>query len=239
MLHKVSQQELVLSITEELKTIIEMPAWAEFVKTGAHRETLPKNPDWWFIRAASILRIVFIRGPVGVSKLRVRYGGRKNRGYRPDRFALASGKVIRTILQELEKAELIKQDKVGTHKGRVITPKGGSLLAKATKITAAKEKAKPVVEVTKPVVEKTEEKVAEAKTEKAPKTETKEKPVAKVEKTAKTEKAPKVEVKEKPVAKVEKVTEVKEKPEVKVEKVTEVKTDDSSKKEDVAPAKEE
>ncbi len=78
MLHKVSQQELVLSITEELKTIIEMPAWAEFVKTGAHRETLPKNPDWWFIRAASILRIVFIRGPVGVSKLRVRYGGRKN-----------------------------------------------------------------------------------------------------------------------------------------------------------------
>lgn len=138
MITAVNQTELVLSTSEELKENIAMPAWASAVKTGAHRETLPKNPDWWYIRAASILRVINQQGPIGVGKLRVKYGGRKNRGVRPDRFALAGGKVLRTILQQLEGAELIKQAQVGTHKGRVITAKGVSLLAKAAK-AAGKE----------------------------------------------------------------------------------------------------
>lgn len=197
MLHNVSQQELVLCLAEELKDIIEMPTWAKFVKTGVHRETLPKNPDWWYIRAASILRVVFIRGPVGVSKLRIRYGGRQNRGYRPDRFALAGGKVIRTILQELEKAELIKQGKVGSHKGRIMTPKGGSLLAKATKAAAAKTKVEPV----KKAVAKKVEKAPAKKTTEEQAT-TKEDVKAKAEKVPKAKKnveAKKAEPKEKTV----------------------------------------
>lgn len=121
MIEQVSQQELVIALSSELKSVIEMPEWAQFAKTGAHRETLPKNPDWWFIRAASMLRVINVRGPVGVGKLRIKYGGRKNRGMRPDRFALASGKVIRALLQQLESAELIKQATVGTHKGRVLS----------------------------------------------------------------------------------------------------------------------
>lgn len=133
MIKAVNQTELVLSASEELKGTITMPEWAQFVKTGSHRETLPKNPNWWYIRAASILRVIGQEGPVGVGKLRVRYGGRKNRGVRPDRFGQAGGKVIRTMLQQLEAAELIKQDQVGAHKGRVLTPKGVSLLAKAAK----------------------------------------------------------------------------------------------------------
>jgi len=188
MLHNVSQQELVLCLAEELKDVIDMPAWAKFVKTGVHREKLPKNPDWWYIRAASILRVVFIRGPVGVSKLRIRYGGRQNRGYRPDKFALAGGKVIRTILQELEKAELIKQDKVANHKGRVITPKGGSLLAKATKAAAAKTKVEPVKKAAAP------KKQAPAKEATEKQAAAKEDVKAKAEKVAKAEK--KAELKE-------------------------------------------
>ncbi len=136
MIQRVSQTDLVLQASQELKDKITMPEWAKLVKTGSHRETLPKNPDWWYIRAASMLRVINTQGPVGVGKLRVRYGGRKNRGVRPDAFALASGKVIRAILQELEKAELIKQGQVGTHKGRVITPSGVALLAKAAKEVA-------------------------------------------------------------------------------------------------------
>ncbi len=133
MIYTVSQQKLVLQTAQELKEVIKMPEWAQFVKTGAHRETLPRNADWWYIRAASILRICHKQGPIGVSKLRTRYGGRKNRGVRPDIFALASGKVIRVILQQLEEADLVKQHSVGTHKGRISTPKGGALLAKAAK----------------------------------------------------------------------------------------------------------
>ncbi|MFP4119335.1 MAG: 30S ribosomal protein S19e [Candidatus Woesearchaeota archaeon] len=136
MIYQVSQQKLVLALAQELKSLIEMPEWARFVKTGPHRETLPKNPDWWYIRAASILRTCYKNGPVGVSKLRTRYGGRKNRGFRPDKFERSSGKIIRTILQQLESAELIKQDAVGVHKGRVATAKGTSLLAKSAKQVA-------------------------------------------------------------------------------------------------------
>ena len=139
MIQDVSQEKLVIALSSELKDLIEMPEWAKFAKTGAHRETLPKNPNWWYIRAASMLRVINIKGPIGVGKLRTKYGGRKNRGMRPDRFALASGKVLRTILQQLESVELIKQDSVGTHKGRIITPKGISLLAKAAKNVATKK----------------------------------------------------------------------------------------------------
>lgn len=140
MIETVSQQELVIALSSELKSVIEMPEWALFAKTGAHRESLPKNPDWWFVRAASMLRVINNKGPVGVGKLRTRYGGRKNRGMKPDRFALASGKVIRSILQQLETAELIKQATVGTHKGRIVTSKGVSLLAKAAKTVATTKK---------------------------------------------------------------------------------------------------
>ena len=138
MIYTVSQHDLVLQTAAELKNHIEMPGWAVFAKTGAHRETMPRNPDWWYIRAASILRLCYKQGPVGVNKLRTRYGGRQNRGMAPDRFAKASGKVIRTILQQLEKAKLLEQKQVGTYKGRVASAAGASILAKAAKAAAAK-----------------------------------------------------------------------------------------------------
>lgn len=147
MLYTVDQQKLVLAVAQELKNHIEMPEWAQFVKTGAHRETFPRNADWWYIRAASVLRYCNLKGPVGVSKLRTKYGGRKNRGMAPDKFALASGKVIRVILQQLESAKLLKQDIVGNHKGRVATPAGASILVKAAKSVSSSatttSKAKP------------------------------------------------------------------------------------------------
>ena len=103
------------------------PEWAKFVKTGAHAERPPAQENWWHIRTAAILRTIFKDGPVGVSKLRTKYGGRKNRGVKPHRFYKASGKIIRTMLQQLEKAELLKQAKQGS-KGRIVTPKGQALL---------------------------------------------------------------------------------------------------------------
>lgn len=218
MIYKVSQQELVLALSKELKGIIKMPEWALMAKTGAHRETMPKNPDWWYIRAASILRMIHIRGPIGVGKLRTRYGGRKNRGVRPDRFALASGKVIRVILQQLEEAKLIKQATVGSHKGRVITPAGGSLLAKAAKsLPKAQEESSPapVVEKAKPVKKeapKTEEKKVEV--EKSPKPKVEEK------------KAEEPKAEEKPVEKKAEVKEEKPKP-VKEETEPTPQTNDS------------
>ena len=82
--------------------------WAGYVKTGSHAERVPQNPDWWYVRSASMLRKLYMTGPVGVSRLRKEYGGRKRRGVRPAHFAKAGGNIIRTILQQLEQAGLVQ-----------------------------------------------------------------------------------------------------------------------------------
>jgi small subunit ribosomal protein S19e len=99
--------------------------WATFAKTGMHVEKQPQNPNWWYTRSASILRKVYINGPIGLEKLRADYGGRKNRGSKPDRVRKAGGSGIRKALQQLETAGLIQITKP---KGRVMTPKGRKLL---------------------------------------------------------------------------------------------------------------
>jgi small subunit ribosomal protein S19e len=119
--------------------VFEAPKWAAFVKTGVHKERPPLQADWWHIRAASILRTIYRNSPVGVSKLRTRYGGSKNRGAKPERFRKASGNIIRKMLQQLEKAGYVVQKKEGVHRGRMLTPAGLALLTKvATKIKLAK-----------------------------------------------------------------------------------------------------
>jgi small subunit ribosomal protein S19e len=139
--YNVPQNELIEETALELKKIesIKPPSWAEFVKTGANKERPPARDDWWYVRAASILRAIQKNGPVGVSKLRLKYGGKKNRGMKPERFYRASGNIIRKIFQQLEQAELVKKQEKGIHKGRIIAPKGASLLDKvAAKIFGKK-----------------------------------------------------------------------------------------------------
>lgn len=129
-MYDVDSQELILKAAEELKKIPEIkpPEWAPFVKTGMHKERPPVSNDWWYVRAASILRTVYRLGPVGVSKLRTKYGGKKNRGVKKEHFFKGSGNILRKSLQQLEKAGLVKFAEKGVHKGRIITPKGKSFL---------------------------------------------------------------------------------------------------------------
>ncbi len=125
-MYDVDATELIDGIAEELKKVeaVKPPEWAIFVKTGVHKERPPVREDWWYVRAASVLRKVRLMGPIGVSKLRTLYGGKQSRGYKGEVFKRASGNIIRKILQQLQKAELIKQGDKGVHKGRVATPKG-------------------------------------------------------------------------------------------------------------------
>ncbi|RLG48423.1 MAG: 30S ribosomal protein S19e [Thermoproteota archaeon] len=118
---------LISRVAEELKKMKEIkpPSWAAFVKTGPSRQRPPIQRDWWYIRAASVLRTVYLHGPVGVERLRTKYGGRKDRGARPEHFRKASGHIIRVILQQLERAGLVEKVE---RRGRRVTPRGRSLL---------------------------------------------------------------------------------------------------------------
>ena len=128
----VNPNELINKAAEELKKqkLVAPTEWSMFVKTGHSKQRLPDNDDWWYYRSAAILRSIAKLGPVGTQKLRTKYGSKKNRGHKPEKFFEASGSIIRKILQQLEKSELIKQTKIGVRKGRVLTPKGNSLLNK-------------------------------------------------------------------------------------------------------------
>jgi len=110
---------LCIDMKENLK--LKKPEWADFVKTGVSRERAPEDPDWWWIRAASMLRKLYInREGIGVGTFRTIYGGRKNRGVKPEHFYKGSGKIIRTILQEFDSIGFTEK----TLKGRKITEKG-------------------------------------------------------------------------------------------------------------------
>lgn len=123
--------KFIAALAGELKKIDAMkaPKWTDFVKTSPSKMRPPENEDWWYVRAASILRQIYVKGIVGVSKLRTKYGSRKKRGVAPERFRRSGGKIIRTILQQSEKAgltEKVKEKKAG----RRITKKGKELLEK-------------------------------------------------------------------------------------------------------------
>jgi len=130
----VPADELIRRVARRLKEEYEQirpPAWAFYAKTGAHKDRPPEDPDWWYVRAASILRKLYKAGePLGIETFRTIYGGRKNRGVKPERFAKAGGNAIRKILQQLEAAGLVAKV---PGKGRVITPLGVSLLDRTAK----------------------------------------------------------------------------------------------------------
>ncbi|MFH1391293.1 MAG: 30S ribosomal protein S19e [Candidatus Diapherotrites archaeon] len=115
---------LIEEVAKELKGKIQQPELFSYIKTGAHKERTPNNPDWFYVRNASILYQIYKHGSTGTGSLRTYYGGRKNRGVKPEAKRKASGKVIRVCLQQLEKQGLLKKDK----KGRIVTGLGEKLL---------------------------------------------------------------------------------------------------------------
>ncbi|MBS3051072.1 MAG: 30S ribosomal protein S19e [Candidatus Aenigmarchaeota archaeon] len=125
------QGKLVTKMSVQLKEHVEMPEWAKFIKTGVSRERQPEQPDWYYLRSASVLRKIYNDGPVGVEKLRSYYGGLHRRGHKPAHFAKGGGKILRTILQQLESAGYVRKEK----KGRFITAQGQKFVDNAAKLT--------------------------------------------------------------------------------------------------------
>jgi len=134
----VEAEKLINRVAMYLKNnqLVVPPSWAMFAKTSVAKEEPPRNPDWWFVRAASMLRKLYIHGPLGVSRMRKFYGGRHRVGMAPPYFAKGSGAVVRKILQQLENAGLVS---TMPKKGRAITLKGIKLLEQAARtISSAK-----------------------------------------------------------------------------------------------------
>lgn len=155
-INDVNPSDLIQRAAVELKkdASFKVPVWAKFVKTGMSRERAPMQLDWWHIRAASVLRKICLLGPIGTSKLRRQFGGRKNEGMAPERFHIGAGNHLRKMLQQFEKAGFAKQVQKGVHKGRSITPKGQAFL---DRIASEMMKEQGIVFAPKVKAEKSEE----------------------------------------------------------------------------------
>ncbi len=125
----VKGSDLVSLAAQRLKDKIKKPDYVNYVKSGSNKERPPLDPDFWYVRSASILRQVYVNGPVGVSRLRTRYGSSKGHTVHRHHHQQAGGSIIRDSLMALEAASLVKK----TKKGRVITPQGKSFLDKIAK----------------------------------------------------------------------------------------------------------
>ncbi|TPX72672.1 hypothetical protein SpCBS45565_g00205 [Spizellomyces sp. 'palustris'] len=119
----VSAHDFVKAYAAYLKRTgkLEVPKWVDLVKTGTYKELAPYDQDWYYIRAASVARHVYLRNGVGVGGLKKNYGGRQNRGNRPHHHSNSSGSIARKVMQSLEKIKVLEMDPNG---GRRISQDG-------------------------------------------------------------------------------------------------------------------
>mmetsp|Transcript_20860 Transcript_20860/g.26597 ORF Transcript_20860/g.26597 Transcript_20860/m.26597 type:complete len:279 (+) Transcript_20860:158-994(+) len=118
----VSSHAFVKMYAEHLKRQgkIELPSWVDLVKTATHKELCPFDQDWYYIRAASIARHVYLRPHTGIGGLQKKYGSRARRGTLTEHFHKANSGLIRHILKQLEAIGVVEKD----GKGRIITSTG-------------------------------------------------------------------------------------------------------------------
>ena len=82
-----------------------------------------------------------MKGPIGIEHLRSEYGGRIDRGVKPEHARKGGGAIIRKALQHLQAAGLVGPLR---NRGRVVTSEGRRLLDRlSTEIKKNLEKTQP------------------------------------------------------------------------------------------------
>ncbi len=135
--YDVDPDEFIKVLADRLKNEnVKVPDWVKWVKTGPHRETGPVQDEWYYTRMASVFRKLYIKGPIGTSRLASDYGGKRDRGTKRYHAVKGSRNITRKCLQELDKLGYTSVGK----EGRKLTPKGISYLEKlAEEIIKSKE----------------------------------------------------------------------------------------------------
>lgn len=121
-LRDVSASEFITAYSQHLKKSgrLELPEWVDYVKTGRSREMPPIDPDWYYVRAASIVRKIYLNAGLGIGALAHWYGKADSTGRR-QHHRRASRKILRHILIGLEHQGIVEKLEDG---GRRVTPEG-------------------------------------------------------------------------------------------------------------------
>lgn len=106
----VSAHDFIKAYAAHLKRTggLKVPKSAEYVKTAHFKELAPLDPDWFYVRSASVARQIYLRCNIGVGAMTRKHGGKKRRGSRPNVFARSSGSVDRRAMQALQGLGIVK-----------------------------------------------------------------------------------------------------------------------------------
>mmetsp|Transcript_1233 Transcript_1233/g.2497 ORF Transcript_1233/g.2497 Transcript_1233/m.2497 type:complete len:156 (-) Transcript_1233:129-596(-) len=120
----IAAKDFITAYSEHLKNSdkFELPVWADTVKTAVFKEMCPADEDWYYIRAASVARKIYLNPGTGVGRLQKWYGGRYRRGSRTEHYRKASAGIIRSIMTQLVDMKVIESSPSG--KGRQMTKVG-------------------------------------------------------------------------------------------------------------------
>merc|ERR1712154_301606 len=120
----VNQHEFTKALAAFLKKSgkLKVPEWADIVKLGRFNELAPYDEDWYFTRAASTCRHLYIRSPAGVGSFTKIYGAKKRTGTAPSHACRANRSIARKVLQSLEALKLVEKD--ANTGGRKLTAQG-------------------------------------------------------------------------------------------------------------------
>ncbi|GMI54810.1 hypothetical protein ScalyP_jg10357 [Parmales sp. scaly parma] len=107
----IAPKDFIKAYAEHLKNSdkFSLPNWSDLVKTAVFKELAPYGEDWYYIRAASIARKIYLRPGTGVGALQKWYGGSYRRGTRTEHFRKANSGLIRTILISLEEMKVVEK----------------------------------------------------------------------------------------------------------------------------------
>lgn len=85
-------------------TLLTVPEYIDIIKTSHGKENAPANPDWLYVRAASVFRRFLVaqikHEPITLGRLASAYGCKKDRGARPGKRARASRGHLKSILDD-------------------------------------------------------------------------------------------------------------------------------------------
>ncbi|XP_043837480.1 40S ribosomal protein S19-like [Dromiciops gliroides] len=136
----VNQQEFVRALAAFLKKSgkLKVPEWVDTVKLAKHKELAPYDKNWFYTRAASTPRHLYLRVGAGVGSMTKIYGGRQRNGVMPSHFSRGSESVARRVLQALEGLKMVEKDQDG---GQKLIPLGQRDLDRiAGQVAAANKK---------------------------------------------------------------------------------------------------
>eukprot|EP00792_Barthelona_sp_PAP020_P001224 TRINITY_DN1195_c0_g1_i1.p1 TRINITY_DN1195_c0_g1~~TRINITY_DN1195_c0_g1_i1.p1 ORF type:complete len:150 (+),score=24.52 TRINITY_DN1195_c0_g1_i1:51-500(+) len=142
-LKDVSADNFIAACSEELRNkenIINVPEYAHIIKTAPSKEHGPYDPSWYYIRAAAVLRRVYIRPNTGVGAFSKAFGSKARFGHARNHFATASRGIIRNILQQFENAGYMT--KTSDKGARMLTPAGRKF---CDQIAVKVQKQRPVI----------------------------------------------------------------------------------------------